>query len=370
MADRGVGKGKEGYREIFGILRTEILAGKYDRELRLPSENQLARRFHVCRPTASKAMSELAQVGLIVRRQGTPALLSRFAKNATGVIGLIVQGEWNESDVFPRICRRIRDLAERSGWRIVRHCIMSKTKRERMAEIKEVAKRFVNEHVAAAFFQPMEGSCASFQCNQDVVSSFSAAGIQVVLLDYDIGAMPCRSGFDLVGVDNFSAGYALGRHLLDRGAKKISFLSYRYSPNSVQDRKRGVMAAIIESGIEWRPQAYDMTCESLTRKAVMDFVDRHSPDAIVAWNDRAALSVFAILARQGIVIPDEIMLAGFDDIAEVATAPVPLTTMRQPIDVLAAVALHTLVSRIKDSTLPPRKTMAPCELVQRMSTMR
>ena len=360
----------QGYREIFETLRREVLEGKYDETQKLPSENQLARRFKVCRPTVSKAMNELSQAGLIARRKGAPALLSRFARNLSGSLGVVVQGEWNDSDLFPKVCRRIMSLAEKRGWRVIRYSIKATAKRDRVREIKEIAEDLVREHVSGVFFQPLECVRESFQCNQDVVVQLSTSGVQVVLLDYDICAMPRRSGYDLVGVDNFAAGFSIGRHLVEQGAKRVAFLSQPFAADSVQCRKRGVAAALIEAGLKWRPWAFDMQSETLNRKFVKDFVGRHRPDAIVAWNDEAALRLFGMLAKLGIRVPDDIMLAGFDDIPNAASAPAPLTTMRQPIDVLATMALHTLVTRVKSPDLPPRKTLVPCELLQRTSTMR
>lgn len=361
---------KAGYREIFRTLRAEILSGCYDDCQVLPSENALAQRFLVCRPTVSRAMLELARFGLIARRRGAPALLSRFAKNASGAIGMIIQGEWDETMLIPQVCRKIGSLAEHAGWKVIRCGLTARTKRARIAEIKDVAKRLAAERVTGTFYQPIECVRDSFQYNRDVVSCLSSAGIQVVLLDYDIGTMPCRSEFDLVGTDNFMSGYALGRHLLERGAKNIAFQAFDHSAESVQNRRRGVMSAIIESGASWHPRSFDMTCRELTPKSVFDFIERHSPDAIVARNDEAALRLSEILLQRGVRVPDDIMLAGFDDIPAAATAPVPLTTMRQPVDAIASVALHTLASRIKDAALPARNTLLPCELVRRMSTRR
>ena len=81
-----------GHVEIFEQLRREILAGKFDDAPRFPSETALARRFGVSRPTMSRVMLDMKREGLVVTRKGAPAMLTRFARNATGALGIVVPG--------------------------------------------------------------------------------------------------------------------------------------------------------------------------------------------------------------------------------------------------------------------------------------
>lgn len=358
-----------GYHAIFETLRHEILDGKYDGTKALPSEWALARRFGVSRPTISRAVLELVREGMVVRRQGAPTALTRFAQNASGVLGIIMQGEWNYEDLYPAICRRIITIAERSGWRVVRHSLAPLRGRERVRMIKSIVERFTSEHVTGVFLQPMECMNGSEKLNQDIVAHLKAAGIHVMLLDYDIVQMPMRSDCDLVGVDNFAAGYALGCHIYERGARRVSFATVPMSAPSSAGRMHGLAVALQRCGLRWWPGENEMICNFDDPRAVAAFLRQRRPDAIVAYNDAAALQIAGSLASLGKSVPGDVMLAGFDDIPAASSATPPLTTMRQPVDDIANVAFLMLVDRIRKPNLPPRKTLLPCTLVPRASTL-
>ena len=352
-----------GYREIFEILRREILDGKYAHGKTLPSEFWLARHFKVCRPTVSRAMQELAVAGLVVRRQGAQTTLTRFAQNASGYMGLVIQGRWNEEDLYPQVCRQLSNLAERSGWRMVRCEIVATTKQGRLREIKRIVDRFTAEHVTGVFFQPVECMSRSDTVNKDIVKRFENVGIHVVLLDYDIVDLPGRSSCDLVGVDNFAAGYELGCHLVGRGARRVVFLKLPFAAPSVEDRLRGVACAMLEKTGEWNPSQSVLVCEPTDREMLRRRLSTYRPQAFVAWNDRAAIQLLQSLrlVRKQQAIP----VVGFDDIPASATNDPPLTTMRQDVAELSELAFNTLVTRIRTPKLPPRKLLLPCKLVVR-----
>lgn len=359
---------RHGYRYIFETLRREVLEGKYDATKTLPSEWGLARRFGVCRPTVSRAILEMEREGLIVRRQGAPTMLSRFAKNASGTIGIVVQGEWNYADLYPLILRKLISTAERSGWQVVRYEIEASQGRTRVKAIKDIVECFTREHVTGVFLQPIECMRESARFNAEIVARLKSADIHTVLLDYDIAQLPVRSGCDLVGVDNYAAGYALGHHICKQGAKRVAFHVRPFAAPSVADRLHGLAAALQDAGLRWWPSENVISCGPDSRKEVADFIRRHRPDAIIAYNDKAALELMRTFSLLGIDVPHDVMLAGFDDIPAASMSKPPLTTMAQPIEDIAAVAFDTLVNRIKSPQLPPRKTLLPCQLIVRAST--
>lgn len=352
-----------GYKEIFETIRRDILTGKYADEGTLPSEIALARRFKVCRPTVSHAMQELAMSGLVVRRKGAPTTLTRFAQNASGYIGLVIQGRWTEDDLYPRISRRLSDLAERSGWKMVRCEIVATSKRGRLLEIKRIVDRLTAEHVTGVYFQPVECISKSDTINKDIVVRFRKAGIHVVLLDYDIVGLPGHSSCDLVGVDNFAAGYELGCHLVGRGFRRVAFLKLPFAAPSVEDRMRGVACAMLERTGRWDPSQSVVVCDPTDVVSLRRKLMGRSPQAIVAYNDRAAVQLLESL--RSIKRLRNALVVGFDDIPVSETNDPPITTMRQDVACLAELAFHALVTRIRNPKLPPRKILLPCKLVVR-----
>ena len=352
----------KGHSEVFDALRREILAGKYDAEKRLPSEMTLARRFGVSRPTISRVTLDLKREGLIVTRKGAPSTITRYALNATGVLGLVVPGE-GYAEIFSPLKVRLEKLAERAGWNLVSGEIKGSDPKVRAREVRRLAYQFSKEHVAGVFFQPLEFLRDAPSASEEAVRYFDDAGIAVVLLDYDIAPPPKRSRYDVVGIDNIAAGLAVGRHLLDTGAKRICFLHRLNAAPTVTNRMRGVASAVIEVGGDWSLERNVLFAEPCNRRAVSKFLANNGlPDAFVAGNDVAAASLRETLAKIGNGA-ERIRLVGFDDVE--VSAKLGITSVRQPLDTIADTALQTLASRIKTPTLPPRTILLDAELVVR-----
>ncbi|MBQ3288876.1 MAG: GntR family transcriptional regulator [Kiritimatiellae bacterium] len=347
--------------EIFERLRREILAGKFDSGRRLPSEAALSRRFGVSRPTISRVTLDLRREGLIVTRQGAATLISRFALNATGALGLVVPGE-SYTEIFPPLCDQIVRLAEQSGWDVIHGEIKSSNPQVRAREARRLAYQFSKERVSGIFFQPLEFVRDFAKASAEVISYFDAASIPVVLLDYDIVPPPERSDYDLVGIDNVSAGLAVGRALVRAGARRLAFLLRPGAAPTVADRLRGVASAAIEAGGTWSLAENVLVCEPDDVRAVAWFLKRHNPDAIVSGNDIAAARLRETLLRIG-GDAARIRLAGFDDVA--VAAKIGITTVHQPCGALAEIALQTLLSRIRSPRLPARTILLPAPLVVR-----
>ncbi|MBR5548453.1 MAG: GntR family transcriptional regulator [Kiritimatiellae bacterium] len=351
----------KGHKEVFEALRREILAGKYDADRRLPSEKSLSCRFGVSRPTVSRVTLDLKREGLIVTRKGAASVITRFAQNATGALGLVVPGE-NYAEIFKPLDRRLAHLADRLGWDLIRGEIKGTDPKVRAREARRLAYQFAKERVCGVFFQPIEFLKDSAKASEDIVRYFEKSGIAVVLLDYDIAPPPDRSRYDVVGIDNFAAGLAIGRHLVRSGAKRIAFLHRPNAAPTVTNRMRGVAAAAVESGGFWSLKGNVLFAEPDNCRAVSKFLKNGLPDAFVAGNDVAAAALGKTLARIG-GGAEKIRLAGFDDV-EVA-AKLGLTTVRQPLDAIAEVAMQTLVSRIKTPDLSPRTILLDAEIVVR-----
>lgn len=351
----------KGHKEIFEALRREILAGKYDSDRHLPSESALSRRFGVSRPTISRVTLDLKREGLIVTRRGVQSMITRFALNATGALGLVVPGE-GYAEIFKPLDRRLSVLAERSGWDFIRGEIKSTDPKVRAREVRRLAYQFSKEHVAGVFFQPLEFLKDAPKANEEAVRYFDEAGIAVVLLDYDIAPPPSRSRYDLVGIDNVAAGLSIGRHLVSSGARRIAFLHRPHAAPTVTNRMRGVASAVIESGGIWSLKDNVLFAEPENRRAVAKFLRKGMPDAFVAGNDVAAAALGKTLAKMG-GGAENIRLVGFDDV-EVASR-IGIMSVRQPLDEIAYTALQTLVSRIKTPSLPPRTILLNAELVVR-----
>ncbi|MFW5975896.1 MAG: substrate-binding domain-containing protein, partial [Alkalispirochaetaceae bacterium] len=94
------------------------------------------------------------------------------------------------------------------------------------------------------------------------------------------------------------------------------------------------------------------------------------PDAIMAMNDIMALGALRALLDEGYRVPDEVVVAGYDDLIYSQIAQVPLTTVRQNIEEIARRAVDRLFELMKggSSDAPGTPILVQTELITRIST--
>ncbi len=180
-----------------------------------------------------------------------------------------------------------------------------------------------------------------------------------VLID-DLDALPVvlvntqlvGDGIAAIGVDNHGGAVAMVDHLVDAGHRRIAFIAGPDDNFDAHERLRGYRDALARRlpGVEeWiLPGDFD---EASGHRAGMDLLAGSSrPDAVFAANDMMALGCMFAFAQGGVVVPDDIALAGFDDIPLARYVHPGLTTMRVNIPDLGARAVHMLLARLGNTT--------------------
>ena len=359
-------KDKLKYRQIFDDLQKAIRDGRYPLGVALPSDEALMRRYGVSRITAAKAMDELVKHGLVYRKRGAGTFATRAARRESGRIGLIMPS-LSFGEIFPPICQALTRCAQEDGYTILLGDIAAATPKERAREACTVARSFVKQRVAGVVLQPVAFLKTPERVTREILSLFETAEIPVVLIDRDVENPSTTHPYDFVGIDNLAAGRALGEHLLAQGAKRIHFFMRPNCATVIRDRLDGVQSAL---GVN-RPRENVTVAEPSNVAALTSwFRKRGRPDAVVCESDYVAAMLRSTLAKLGLAVPQEVMLAGFDDVRFAVTATPPLTTVRQPCADIAKIAYRTLRERMGDADLPSRRILLPAPLVVRESTRR
>lgn len=360
---------KAKYKEIFEILQQEVCDGKYGVHHPFPSEAQLVRRFQVSRFTAVKAVSKLEEEGLIVRRKGKGSFPTRFARTAYGPIGLIMPG-LAYGEIYAPICWEITRLCQQKGRTVLLGNTTEEVPRARAEAAKKLAADFVQQHVAGVIMHPIEYLRDSAGANREIVTILEQAGVPVVLLDYDIEPLPCRSKYDLVGIDNFTAGRRMGEHLISVGVERVLFVKRKNCAPTVEARMMGLAAAMIAAGKKWSAGCVIEAEPMASGTVVRHLHGADAPDAVVCGYDVHAASILKAIEKgmkKG-TVPSKIKLAGFDDVRCASVMSPSLTTVHQPCRELARVAVEMLYRRMEQSDSPVYTAMLDAPLVIREST--
>ena len=351
---------------IAAVLRAEVVSGRFA-DGRFPSETQVCRRFAVARQTAVKAIEALVREGVVVRRRGAGTFVVRHLRKATGVIGIIVPG-LAYAEIFPPICTHVARLLSEHGYSLQLADFTGADHEALAKKALRIANDLVEQGVDGVIFYPIEFLPNSAEINQLITSRLSKAHIPVVLLDGDLQDPSQRSRYDIVCVDNFVGGYAIADHLLAQGVKRISFLMRNHWANSVKSRMYGLSAACVAAGLGWS-EANIFRSEPDDLKNVAALMrSRKRPQAIVCGNDTAALKLQITLHALGYRVPDDVLVAGFDDVQNARLATPPITTVRQPLADIASALVEALFARHRDPAAAPRETVLHAVFVPRAST--
>lgn len=354
------------YLQIFDVLQKKIREGEYPFGSPLPSEKALIRRFNVSRITVIKAMHELVRKGLVFRKRGKGTFVTRDAFTEGGRIGLIVPG-LSYGEIFPSICQSIVRFAQNDGFTVLYGDITGSTPARRAREACALARSFVEQRVAGVIFQPLAFLKAKRTVTREILRLFDRADIPVVLIDRDVETGPNSPQYDFVGIDNFAAGRCLGLHLLEQGVSRIHFLMRPDCASVIRDRLYGALSAF--GDVHRRDNvivAEPTDAETIARY----FNRRRRPDAIICESDFVAAQLRNTIADLGYSVPEDVMLAGFDDVRCAITATPPLTTIRQPCEDIACFSYKTLRDRMQNRSLPIRKILISAPLIVRASTTR
>ncbi|MDO7835770.1 LacI family DNA-binding transcriptional regulator [Sphingobium sp. HBC34] len=177
---------------------------------------------------------------------------------------------------------------------------------------------------------------------------------------------------DCVRIDDEKASYELTRMLLDKGHRRIAIVTL---PTALvaASRLRGYLRALGDAGVVadmelvWEaPPSFEAGL------ALAEQVLARRPDftAVIAGNDDMAAAFVNVALRNKIAVPDELSVTGFDDTPIAVKIWPALTTVRQPLALMAEKAAERLVATLRDDATnePPRVIYVDHQMIERQST--
>ncbi len=346
-------------------IRSEIQGGTYRHGDRLPTETELCQRFHVSRPTVGRALSELQREGLVERiaGSGTYVQLPETSKDL-GLLGLVIPS-LGETEIFEPICGQMAEAAGKQGLTLLWGASGRGPSQQNGEEAKHLCHSYIEQDVKGVFFAPLEFDPNQERVNLDIVQLLNDAHIPMVLLDRDLHPFPYRSGYDLVGVNNYRAGYLLTQHLLRCGAQRVDFVMRSFSAPTVERRIAGYREALLQADIPYSPSW--VHCGDPDDAGFVSALCNMDATGMICANDATAASLITTLDTLGKTVPEDVRVAGFDDVKYAKHLRSPLTTMRQPCRALGEIAMETMLNRISNPDVAPRHIQLECELIVRAS---
>lgn len=175
---------------------------------------------------------------------------------------------------------------------------------------------------------------------------------------------------DFVGIDDRAGAREAAQHLVELGHRDVAILTGPSASSASSERTAGFLEALAQAGLE--PQSMHECSLTLDAgyRAAQQLLESHRrpPGAVLCGNDLIALGAIDAFLAHGLSVPDDISVAGYDDIWFASSRLVQLTTVRQPRHDMGRAAVSLALERLADPDIPPRDVIMDHELVVRRTT--
>lgn len=189
-----------------------------------------------------------------------------------------------------------------------------------------------------------------------------SAALPAVLLNTSVG----DKRYATLNIDNYGGARAMTGHLLDCGYRDVAFVTGPAENFDAAERLKGFRDAAKPARVQLLRG--DFSEESGYRAGRKIASLRQRPQAVFAANDMMAIGCLFALTEAGLRVPQDIALAGFDDVPIARYINPPLTTVRVRIADLGQGALEQLVAQMEAPDAPSSGHTLACEVVPRAST--
>lgn len=351
------------FEQVARTIATEIRAGEHG-SVSDPflTVRQLAERYAVSLATAQKAVKRLKEDGLLMgdstRTARIGAAATRPVRNDASPrrLGLVVTDITNP--FFGRVCRDVQRAAGDLDYQVLTASSESDFERER-----QVIDGFLEIGVEGLLVCPgLDEACAPFYrelIDRGIRLSFVSRRAEGVEADF-------------VVAHNFVGGALAAGHLLSMGYDSFGYIGF--GPRLKRDeRLHGFRSALLEEGIELPTDRIaggdgrDILHGHRGMKKLMESGKR--PRAVFAFNDLLAIGALQYCQEHGVAVPDDVAIAGFDNLPESRVTSPPLTSVAYPVQSISRLAVQNIVDRIEGpGDRPPNRILLEPHLVIRQST--
>ena len=360
--------------QLYNQLRHLIVSGRWVHATRIPSESQFSEHLNVSRTTVRLALQQAEVEGLIERAAGRGAFVAYFPKNdvVDRLIAFVTYGF--DSELHLLMLTGAENEVKSHGYQIILNYVQS------YEEEIEVLNRLKGEAISGVLLWP---NAAASNADPQAAAGYQEIRLPIVVMDRQISGIDC----DCVTSDNYAGAKELVTHLINLGHERIVFLTHqedhllpakeRYNAYAdamkeanltpVEPWRIGASGDEIHATDALRASVNSKSPELLQIKSFLLNADPR-PTAIFALNDYIAILAMRSMRLLDLRIPDDVSLAGFDDVNIAAHLEVPLTTVAQDPFMIGKRAAALLIERLEGYDGTSTCELIPTQLRIRSST--
>ena len=352
------GYGRKSER-IAGEVRSAILAGRFRPGERIESENELAARFGVSRQTVRKALAALIEQGYLRAEHGRGTFVTQRSRPNSKTIAVVTT--YLADYIFPSVIQGIdQELAEH-GYSI----LLKSTRNARHLEARYL-EELAEKDIDGLIIEPSKSQI--FCRHAQLYERLDARGVPYVFIQGCFERMRDRPH---VLLDDAQGAHLVTRHLLELGHRRVAGV-FKADDSQGIERHRGYVRALQEAGVLYDPELvvwYHTEDRTVAPAAGVCALMRSSraPGAVVCYNDEVAVGAIRALEAQGLRVPQDVSVTGFDNSLLAENFHGGLTTVAHPHEELGRAAARLLMRLIAGEPVETAVVLQP-ELIVRGST--
>jgi LacI family transcriptional regulator len=199
-------------------------------------------------------------------------------------------------------------------------------------------------------------------------------GPVIPLITIELDERPSGTRHTAINVDDAGGAEWVIGHLAGEGRRAIAHLAGPLTRITPQRRRAGYLAGLAAAGLptqpEWIIEEEPSVAGGFRAATAVLAGESSRPDALFCYNDLMAVGALLAARKQGARVPEDVAVAGFDDIDIASIVDPPLTTVRIAQRELGRLAGESLLARLLGKVEGPESVLFPVELVARGSTSR
>lgn len=330
------------YYKLMDELKDKILSGEIRTGDKLPSENQLSEQYQVSRQTVRKALSILENEGHIYAEHGRGTFCSGPMRHMGNSKNIAVITTYLSDYIFPRVIGGIDSVLTQKGYSI----ILKNTRNSRSQEAKYL-EELLSKDIDGIIIEPSKSQIYCKHIN--LYRKLDEYQIPYVFIQGCFAQLDDKAH---VLMNDCKGGYMITKYLIDTGHKNIVGV-FKSDDIQGQNRHKGYVMALQEAGILYDPNKivwfytedrsihpYESIRKMIKQGKIMD--------AVVCYNDQIAVKVIQALTDEGIKIPEEISVTGYDHSYMAYSTGLQLTTIIHPQEKLGEMAAELLLDMIQN----------------------
>ncbi|MCU1321108.1 MAG: LacI family transcriptional regulator [Acidobacteriaceae bacterium] len=332
----------------------------------------VARLAGVVPMTASRAINDSGYVSSEVRKRVSeavkklhyrPNMLARQLKSSRlNAIGILLPDIANPFST--ELVNGVRQVFDEAGYT----CFIATTSGK--LEHEKASLQAFADHRVDGLIVATRGT----KLGDEVLRDISRRGIPFAT----IGRPIKLRGVDCVTANHWQGAFDAVSHLIEIGHREIGFIGISPEDRLSLRRYLGYAAALEQAGLEVRPEhtvgpreapAFATQEDGFAGMTALAQL-RRRPTAVFARNDFTAIGAMRAAHMLGMRVPEDMAIAGFDNIPLAAFTTPPLTTVEQPITAQGAIAARMLLDRMTAEKPGAAKSISmECKLIVRGSTL-